>query len=158
MYCAAISFGPRPILPSPFLPCCHAAMPLPSALNQLTGNRLEPNMDCRRQARPRKVTRILLRSVAVLGSIVLCEGLGVLSFGRRLTSCDSVVRVGRPLACQAVEGGGMEPGRGGIEQRESVGAGGMQHQPWPADAPTTSAQLLALFKVSTTSFKVLFSK
>ena len=113
-------------------------------------------MDRRRKTRPRKAASLFLRSVAVLSSIALCEGFGVTSFGRRLASCGtSVARVGRPslsqLASQAVEGGGMEPSQAGIEQRGSMDAGGMQQQqqqqPWRVDAPTTSANLLASFKV-----------
>lgn len=158
MHCAAFFFAPRSLC---LLPACGHA--ISSALNELAGNREELKMDRRRQTRPRKATSLLLQSVAVLGSIALCEGLGVLPFARRLTSCGtSVARVGRPslsqLASQAVEGGGMEPDREGIEQRERVIAGGVQqqqHQPWPADAPTTSASLLASFQVSTyTYFKI----
>lgn len=112
-------------------------------------------MGRRRQRRPRNAgSLLLLRLVVVLGSIALCEGLGVLSFGPRLSSCGtSVVGAGRTslsqLASQAVEGGSMEPGQAGVDQRESVGARGVQqqHQPWHVDTPTTSANLLAAFKV-----------
>lgn len=115
-------------------------------------------MGRRRKTRPRNATSALLRSVAVLSSIALGEGLGVVSFGPRLTSCGtSVARVGplsrRQMARQAVaaHGDGMEPGMAWMEQGEGVGVDGAE-QPWQADGPTDSASLLASFKVNKIEF------
>ena len=82
----------------------------------------------------------------------------MLSFGSRLSSCGtSVARVGPlsrgRLARQAVEahGGGIEPGMAGMEHGGGVGMDGVE-QPWQADGPSTSDDLLASFKVSKAGF------